>query len=217
LVQGPQEQLLAKQVVVTAPAPVAAALCVDLTAEERGLLAGVEYQGIVCASLLLKERLAPYYITNITDHVPFTAVIEMTALVDPAELGGNHLVYLPRYLPLDSPLWNETDDTFREQFLAALERIYPHFQRDQVLAFRISRARHVLPIPTLHYSQRLPPRITSVPGLFLVNSAHIVNGTLNVNETLRLADDSLAWLPAQAERADEGEHPGRACHVTAAG
>jgi hypothetical protein len=32
---------------------------------------------------------------------------------------------------------------------------------------------------------------TSVPGLFLVNSAHITNGTLNVNETLGLAERAL--------------------------
>jgi hypothetical protein len=33
-----------------------------------------------------------------------------------------------------------------------------------------------------------------VPGLFLVNSSQIVNGTLNVNETLRLAEASLPTL-----------------------
>jgi hypothetical protein len=43
--------------------------------------------------------------------------------------------------------------------------------------------------------------ITSVPGLAVVNSAHIVNGTLNVNETVQLAEravpELLAWkMPA---------------------
>jgi len=58
----------------------------------------------------------------------------------------------------------------------------------------VSRARHVFPVPVLDYSRRLPPIRTSIPGLFVANSAHIVNGTLNVNETLGLADRALALL-----------------------
>ena len=42
----------------------------------------------------------------------------------------------------------------------------------------------------------MPPIATSVPGLYLLNSAHIVNGTLNVNETLALVDRGLAALDA---------------------
>jgi pSer/pThr/pTyr-binding forkhead associated (FHA) protein len=48
--------------------------------------------------------------------------------------------------------------------------------------------RHVFPISTLGYSDRVPAMTTSLPGVYLVNSAHIVNGTLNVNETVQLAE-----------------------------
>jgi hypothetical protein len=53
---------------------------------------------------------------------------------------------------------------------------------------RISRVRRIFPIPTLGYSRRVPAFATSVPGLHLVSSAQIVNGTLNVNETVELAE-----------------------------
>jgi hypothetical protein len=36
-----------------------------------------------------------------------------------------------------------------------------------------------------------------VPGLFAINSAHIVNGTLNVNETVQLANATVAQLLEQ--------------------
>ena len=186
--------LAAERVVATVPAAVAVRMCPALNEEEQAKLLGVEYQGIICASLLLKKPLAKYYVTNITDDTPFTAVIEMTTLVDPAELGGRSLVYLPKYLPQDAAMWNESEESIRERFVAAIEKIYPHFTRDDLLAFRLSRVKHVMPIPTLHYSDRLPPQVTSVPGLYLVNSAHIVNGTLNVNETIKLAEQSLELL-----------------------
>lgn len=186
------------RIVLTAPAPVAAKLCPTLTDAERAKLTGLTYQGIVCASVVLKKPLAHYYVTNITDSdIPFTAVIEMTALVNPAEFGGKHLVYLPKYVTPDDPLFEQSDEAIRESFLDAIARMYPHFSRDDVLAFRVSRARHVLSVSTMNYSAKVPPMATSLTGLFLVNSSQIVNGTLNVNETLTLADRGFAEIHAE--------------------
>ncbi len=180
------------RVAVTVPAPLAARLCPEMDEGERARLEAIEYQGIVCASVLLKAPLASYYVTNITESwVPFTAVIEMSALVDRAEFGGRSLVYLPRYAAGNDAVFEVTDEALRERFLAALERMYPHFHRDQVECFQVSRVRHVHALSTLGYSERLPPMRLSVPGLFIVNSSHIVNGTLNVNETVGLADRAL--------------------------
>jgi protoporphyrinogen oxidase len=186
------------RVVATMAAPLAARLCPALTDDERARLAGIEYQGVICASVLLRRPLAGFYVTNITDPAPFTAVIEMSALVSAAELGGHALVYLPKYVPPDDPAFARTDDELRRAFLGALARMYPGFEEEDVLAFRVSRVKHVLAIATLGYSGRLPPMITSVPGLAIVNSAHIVNGTLNVNETVQLAETAAARLLAEA-------------------
>ena len=174
------------RVVATLPTGTFAALCPQLGAAERQKLNDVTYQGIVCASMLTKQPLGPYYVTNITDRwVPFTGVIEMTALVDRERFGGNSLVYLPRYLTQDEAFWHKTDDEVREEFIAALERMYPGFNRADVLAFNVSRARQVLAVSTLGYSDKLLPSIaTSLKNVFLLNSAQIAAGTLNVNETL---------------------------------
>lgn len=183
------------QVVVTVAAPLAARLVKGLPAAQVEALAGIRYQGIVCASLLLTRPLSPFYVTNITDDgFPFTGVIEMTALVDPAELGGRHLVYLPCYVPSDDPLFGASDDDLRARLLTGLRRMHPDLEEEQVLAFRVSRERNVLAVPTIGYSRRLPPQDTGVPGIHIVNSAHIVNGTLNVNETVQLAEGAAARL-----------------------
>lgn len=190
------------RVVCTAAPPLATRLVPGLSISEHRLLTGVKYQGIVCASVLLRHPLDRFYVTNLTDGwVPFTAVIEMSALVDRAEFGGNSLVYLPKYVAPDDPIFAEPDDSIRDRFLAALERMYPHFRQTDVLAFRLSRVRHVFAVPTLNYSAAVPPVVTSLPGVYLVNSAQIVNGTLNVNETLQLAEQSLPKLLG-----DEGWH-----------
>lgn len=183
------------QVVLTTPSPVISRLCPELSEWEHDRHNGLQYQGIVCASAVLKRPLDRFYVTNITDTwVPFTAVIEMSTLVDRNEFGGRSLVYLPKYVAPDDPLFEEPDESIQERFVSALERMYPQFTRDDVEAFRISRVRHVVSLSTLNYSQQLPPMQTSVPGVFAVNSAHIVNGTLNVNETVKLGEDVVRDL-----------------------
>ena len=47
---------------------------------------------------------------------------------------------------------------------------------------------NVFPLPTLEYSANVPDVKTSLENVFIVNSAQITNGTLNVNETVLLAE-----------------------------
>jgi hypothetical protein len=66
--------------------------------------------------------------------------------------------------------------------------MFPGVQESDVEVFQVERAREVQALPTLAYTRdALPPTRTSLRNVFLVNSAQIVNGTLNVNETVDLA------------------------------
>jgi protoporphyrinogen oxidase len=177
---------------LTCPSNIAAKICPQLTENEKAKLENIKYQGIVCASVLMKKSLSNFYVTNITDETPFTGIIEMSALVDKREFGGNALVYLPKYVAPDDPLFEKTDAEIEEQFTAALEKMYPHFSREDVIAFKISRVRQVFPLPVLNYSEKVPEVKTSLENVFIVNSAQITNGTLNVNETIQLAERFFA-------------------------
>ena len=188
------------QVVVTTSTSRVVAMCPTLSDDERNRLAGITYQGVISLAVLLRRPLGGYYVTNITDAgFPFTGVIEMTALVDPSTFGGRTLVYLPRYLTQEDPLWRATDGEIRDRFLAGLARMYPELTPGDVVASEVSRVRDVLAVSTLDYSTRcLPPLRTSVPGLWIVNSAQIANGTLNLNETVSLANLQADRLLAAA-------------------
>ena len=181
-------------VVTTIASPLIAGQCDQLTDEEKHKLKNIKYLGVVCASMLLTEPISPYYVTNITDTwVPLTGVIEMSTIVDSEqELGGKHLVYLPKYLPDDHEGLKETDEDYQEKCLSTLEKMYDHFSRDNVIDFKVARARYVAALSTIDYSTRLPPVVTSVPGFYALNSAHILEGNLNVNETIRLGEEKLS-------------------------
>ncbi|HEY2812723.1 MAG TPA: FAD-dependent oxidoreductase [Acidimicrobiales bacterium] len=175
-------------VVVTVAPPVAAKLCPALNDTERDALAAIPYQGVVCTSLVLRRPLAGYYLTYLVDDVPITTVIEMSSLVDPVEYAGHTLVYIPQYVSSDAPILDSTDEEIAEAARRGLQAVHPGVTNDDIVATRTARARYVFPLPVLGYSRTVPSIETSVPGLHLVCSAQIVNGTLNANETITLAD-----------------------------
>ncbi len=176
------------KVILTCPSDTAAKMLVQASPGEREKLENIRYQGIVCASVLMRCSLSNFYVTNIIDETPFTGIIEMSAIVDKKHFNGNALVYLPRYVAPDDELFDKTDEQIERSFLSGLEAMYPNFRRKDVVAFKVSRVRQVFPLPVLNYSETIPPARTSVENVFIVNSAHITNGTLNVNETVNLAE-----------------------------
>lgn len=181
--------------VLTFASPRAVELCPELGPDERARHAQLRYQGVVCLSLLLRRPLGGAYLTYITDEtIPFTTVIEMSALTGTAACGGLHLVYLPKYVPSDDALLQADDGSIVTAFCAGLERLYPDFKAPDVVEFRVARASHVMALPTLDYSRHLPPMRTDVAGLSICNSAHIVNASLAVNETILLANRAATTL-----------------------
>lgn len=153
----------------------------------------VKYLGVICPSVLLSKAISPYYVTNITDKdTPFTGIIEMSALINKdKELKGKNLVYLPKYVNADDELFENTDEEIRKIFLGTLLKMYPQLSESDVLYFGVAKARVVFALPTIEYSEKLPGVNTSINNFFIVNSAQIINGTLNVNETIQVAESKL--------------------------
>jgi protoporphyrinogen oxidase len=181
-----------EKVIVTLPSGLAATICPGLSPDEKQRLYNIEYLGVICVAVLLDKSISPYYVTNITESwVPFTGVIEMTALVDKQYFGGNALVYLPKYLSPDDALFSKTDDEIKSYFKEILIRMYPWLTEENFKFTGVARAKHVITVLNKGYSDNLPNVKTSIPGVYIVNSAHIKDGTLNVNETIKVAESKL--------------------------
>jgi protoporphyrinogen oxidase len=164
----------------------------ELTEAEKQKHNDVKYLGVICPSILLKKSISPFYVTNITDNwPPFTGVIEMTALIDKTEVNNRHLIYLPKYVNPDDSLFDKDDAALRKIFLEALFKMYPQISEEDLLFWGVSKARVVFALPTINYSKKIPGITTSLGNYFIINSAQIINGTLNVNETIQVAENKL--------------------------
>src|SRR5664279_3181734 len=180
------ENLSYDKVISTLSSNISVKLVRSLTRDEIDKHMAIKYLGVVCPSVLLRRPISKYYVTNITDSwTPFTGIIEMTALVDPKELGDRSLVYLPKYVEPGNELFLKVNDELKDYFLKPLFKMYPDFSEKDVAFWNVSTARQVFALPTLNYSEKLPSVITSLPGYYIINSAQIINGTLNVNETVQ--------------------------------
>ncbi|MBS1509706.1 MAG: NAD(P)/FAD-dependent oxidoreductase [Bacteroidetes bacterium] len=185
-------------VISTLPSGLSAKLCSGITEAEAQQLNNINYLGVICMAVLLDKPISDFYITNITDTwVPFTGVIEMSALVDKKNFGDKHLVYLPKYISPSDPLFNYSDEEIKKFFLGNFKKMYPWLTDDNILFAGVARARHVITVLTKNYSDELPPVQTSMPGVYIVNTAYILDGTLNVNETIRVAETKLKEITAQ--------------------
>ncbi|MBK5269979.1 MAG: NAD(P)/FAD-dependent oxidoreductase [Bacteroidia bacterium] len=183
---------LFNHVISTLPSQLSVRISPELTDAEKQQHTNIKYLGVVCPSIMLKKSISPFYVTNITDTgAPFTGVIEMTALIDKNEIKGNHLIYLPKYVNPDDPLFDSEDAELRKLFVGSLLKMYPSLSEDDILFWGVSKARIVFALPTINYSKKIPGINTSIKNYYIINSAQIINGTLNVNETIQVAETKL--------------------------
>lgn len=192
----------ADNIVVTTSSHTASRLVPALSDRERDLLTSIVYQGVIDVSVVLPKPLCPYYLTYLLDETILTGIVDMSSLVDPQELDGHGLVYLPRYSAPDDPMFDWSDDRIVDAFIDALATAYPSFDRSTIVATKVARVREVFSVPTLGYSDRVSPFSTTVPGVWIANGSQIVNGTLNVDESVQLAERAVAEMLRAQRRAE---------------
>ena len=145
--------------------------------------------GAHCLVLALDRPLTNAYWMNVNDPgFPFMALVEHTNMRAPWEYGGRHLVYLGNYRPMDDPLLKAPTDQVLEEFLPALERVNPAFERSWVTDAWSFAAPFAQPIVTTEYRDHIPPFETPVPGLWLANMFQVYPHDRGQNYSIELGE-----------------------------
>ena len=188
------------RVIATTPSPEILQLLPNLSDGYGSKLEAVRYLAVVCAALVLKRSLTPFYVTNLTDpDLPFTGLIEATYVIPPEILDGKTLIYLPKYLPMGDPFYEKSDEEILDIFIKALKRMFPDLSDEDIIAQTVHRAPHVQPLQEIGYSENVVPMKTPIKNFYIANTTMILNSTLNNNEVIRLARKA-ANLVAQGAR-----------------
>ena len=136
--------------------------------------------------LELDRSLSSTYWLNVNDPgFPFVGVIEHTNFEPASTYGGRHIVYLSKYLPEDADLFRMSDDDVVDYCVPYLERMFPEFRREWILAAHVWRARFSQPIVVRHYSRLIPEVETPIAGLYLSTMAQVYPEDRGTNYAIR--------------------------------
>lgn len=157
--------------------------------EYSNRLSRIDYLGVVCGLLRLREPLTQSFWLNINhSRIPFNGVIEYSNLNADARyaLGGGAVVYIPYYLRTNCKRYRMNDAALREEFIEALPLVNPRFRPNWVEDFRISRATHAQAICTVGFAALIPDHRSMLPGLYLTDSSQYYPEDRSISAAIRL-------------------------------
>src|SRR6056297_1074485 len=126
--------------------------------ELTGYPCEIDFQGTVCSVISMDEPLLDTYWLNIADEAPFGALIEHTNFVEPERYGGEHLLYVARYVQDPSEeIWGLDDDAVEQRWFDGIENLFPEFDRDAVNWVETSRNPRTAPVYERGYLDMVIP------------------------------------------------------------
>ena len=197
-------------VVSTLQVPIYRRLIPGADAKYQEFLGKTDYLGIVAPLMVLDRPLTGYWTLNITDErFPFTGVIETTTYIDPQDVGGHYLVYLPKYTAPGSPLQQATDEEIRSMWIENLKGMFPDFNEESVVYFLVHRERFVEPLHGLNSNHLIPEIDTPIQDLYLATTAQIypdlTNGESVSRHARKASEIVLNNLVGEAQKDTQSE------------
>jgi protoporphyrinogen oxidase len=200
----------ADEVLVTLPIPQFLEIAPELPRDYQQRCQEIRYLGNSCLILRLNRSLSSTYWLNVADPTfPFVGIIEHTNLDAPANYGGDHIVYLSKYLSTSDPLFSLPPDEYYAYCEPFIKKIFPSFSREWVLSHHLWKAHYSQPVITRHYSKLIPAESTPIRNLWLSTMAQIYPEDRGTNYAVRYGRRIAQRMIASWETAgiDRGAMP----------
>lgn len=146
----------------------------------------VKYLGNMCLVLRLNRSLSQTYWLNVNDPgFPFVGVIEHTNFDPPENYKGSHIAFLSKYLSVDDPVWNYSEDEYADFAIEHLKRMFPDLDRSWITEYRMWRSRYAQPVTERGYSSYVPGRDTPFENAFISTMAQVYPEDRGTNYAIR--------------------------------
>lgn len=179
------------QVLVTTSPALLSKLAPQLPEDYLKGLLSLKSLGAVVMTVALKHRLSEkgYYWFNLPKNAgfPFLALVEHTNYLKPEYFGGDHIIYMGDYLPVDHEYFQMDKEELLDRFLPALQRINPDVTRDWVRKTWLFRANYAQPVPLVNHSRNIPAIQTPVNGLFFASMSQVYPWDRGTNFAVEIA------------------------------
>lgn len=195
-VSGGWGEILSNRVILTTALPLVADMIASWADPDYLLrLRRIEYLANVCLVLRLDRSLSSTYWLNVNDtSFPYVGVIEHTNFESSAMYGGDHVVYLSKYLPHTDALYQMSDEEVLEYSVPYLKRMFPSFQESWIRNYHIWRARWSQPVVERNYSSLIPEQDGPKAGFHICSMAQIYPEDRGTNYAIREGNALAARL-----------------------
>ena len=158
----------------------------------------VNYLGNMCLVLRLNTSLSDTYWLNVNDPgFPFVGVIEHTNFDLAENYKGSRIAFLSRYLAVEDPVWQYTDEQYMEFALTHLKRMFPKLDRSWVMDYRVWRSEYAQPVTERNYSSYVPGQETPYANGHITTMAQIYPEDRGTNYAIREGRAMAARVAAQ--------------------
>jgi protoporphyrinogen oxidase len=192
---GVEETFGFDRVVSTLPTGLTVRLTPEMPADYASRHPAPRALGAHCLILSLDRPLTDVYWIGVNEpDMPFLAVVEHTSMVDPAEYGGRHLVYLGNYRAHEDPIFKLSTDEVLTSFEPGLRRLNAGFDRSWVQEAWSFAAPFAQPIVTPTFARTIPGFDTPVGGLYVANMFQVYPYDRGQNYSIQLAERLVRHL-----------------------
>lgn len=196
----PEGAVAAKQFLFTPSFPIIADMF-DGAGEDEWLtrLRRVRYLGNMCLVVRLKRSLSDIYWLNVNDPgFPFVGIIEHTNFDTPDHYKGTHIAFLSRYLPVEDPVWNYSEDEYADYAFEHVKRMFPDLERSDIIEYRMWRSPYAQPVTERGYSTYVPGRETPFANAYISTMAQVYPEDRGTNYAIREGEAVAGTIEAAA-------------------
>ncbi len=169
------------KVISTIPLPYVPKLMPDLPANVLAKFKAIKNIAVVCVIAKLKKTVTENFWLNTND-----PEMDVPGLVEYTNLRplGQHVVYVPFYVPGEHSLYSEPDEAFLSKTQRYLKKINPALTDDDFIDMRASRYRYAQPICDPGYLEKLPPVALPVQGLWVADTSYYYPEDRGISESI---------------------------------
>ena len=167
----------------------------DIPRENANKLKNIEYYGVICMVLLLKDPLGNiYWLNNADMNMRISGIVEHTNFIKPEFYNNKHIAYVFKYLSPEDTLYVKSEDEIYEHFYKCVKKIYQGFDESQVITYNFYKTSKATPVYKGAYS-RIMPTFEVVPGkIYMLNTSQIYPEDRNLNNGIKLANRLVSKL-----------------------
>lgn len=169
------------KVISTIPLPYVAQLMPDLPTDILSKFKSIDNIAVVCVIVKLRKAVTENFWLNTND-----PDMDIPGIVEYSNLRplGQHIVYVPFYMPKEHPKFSEPDQVFIDKVRFYLKRINPELSDDDFIDVRASRYRYAQPICGPEYLKQLPSVSLPIEGLWVADTSYYYPEDRGISESI---------------------------------